>query len=150
MRYAHQLKPGERYEPAVFSITTDINQQFLYAIADFNPVYICSSQPSSRPRIHPIILLHMSARTRSPSFRLAPNTGSVFAREHAIFRRPAFVDELLEARWTVQDVYLKGGRLYQALDIVVVSGGEVVLDREMHSLFFTHDGAPLELPGSDE
>lgn len=150
MRYAHQLKPGEGYEPSVFSITDDVNQQFLYAIADFDPIYIDSDRPRPRPRIHPMILLHMSARTRSPSFRLAPDTGSVFAREHAVFRRPAFVDELLQTRWTVLDVYQKGGRLYQALEIVVVSGEEVVLDREMHSVFFTHDGAPLALPGGGE
>ena len=148
MRYAHQLKPGERYEPAAFSITADVNQQFLYAIADFNPIYLDSGQPPSQARIHPMILLHMSARTRSPSFRLAPNTGSVFAREHAVFRRPAFVDEPLQTRWIVKDVYQKGGRLYQAMDIVVASGEEIVLDREMHSVFFTHDGAPLDLPGS--
>ena len=137
-RYAHELQPGEEYEPLHFSIPADLNQQFLYTIEDFNPVYL-----GPRAQIHPMILLHMSARTRSPSFRVAPNMGSVFARENVRFLRPAYVDEKLLTTWKIKDVYEKNGRLYQSMTIrITAEDGAMVIDREMHSVFHT------EKPGS--
>lgn len=129
----------------LFSISAELNQQFLYSIEDFNPVYL--TEANGHPaQIHPMILLHMSARTRSSSFLLAPNTGSVFAREKVAFHGPAFVDEPLLTRWTIRDVYLKNGKLYQAMAITVTSDTQLLLDREMHSVFATNDGTVLELP----
>lgn len=146
VRYAHEMCPGEQYEPMHFSISAELNQQFLYSIDDFNPIYL--REKEGRPaQVHPMILLHMSARTRSRSFILAPNTGSVFAKEKVAFHGPVFVDELLSTRWTIQDVYKKNGKLYQALAITITSGTQLVLDREMHSVFATNDGTTLELPG---
>lgn len=135
--YAHELRIGDSYEPLEFTISNDVNHQFLYAIAEFDPVYVgAAGKPG---QLHPMILLHMSARTRSRSFRLAPNMGSVYAREKVRFLRPAHVDEPLTATWTIRDVYEKKGRLYQAMQIAVVARGGPVIDREMHSVFFTLD-----------
>jgi acyl-CoA thioesterase FadM len=89
----------------------------------------------------------MSARTRSPSFRLAPDTGSVFAQDSVTFRRPAFVDEWLDVHWCIRDVYERKGRLYQALDTqVTTADGGAVLSRDAHSVFFTRSGEPLSPP----
>jgi hypothetical protein len=146
MGYAHELRPGDEYEPLAFSIPADFNQQFLYAIADFDPIYL--GVTGAPAQIHPMILLHMSARTRSTSFRLAPNMGSVFARENVRFCRPAYVDEPLVATWKIRDVYQKNGRLYQSM-IIKITGpdGEIVIDREMYSVFFADGGAPADARG---
>ena len=87
--------------------------------------------------VHPVLLLHMSARTRSPSFRLAPGMGSVFARDRVTFHRPAIVDEWLEVQWTIREVYERKARIYQALQTRVMGDrGDVVIERDAHSVFF--------------
>ena len=145
--FAHELGPGDSYAPLKFSIPAQLNEQYLFALADYDPPYLGSD---ARPAIvHPVLLLHMSARTRSPSFRLAPDTGSVFARDVVTFHRPALVDQWLEVHWTIREVYERKGRLYQALDTLLrTSDGAVVLRREAHSVFFTRSGDPLPLPES--
>lgn len=145
IRFAHELRPGEEYEPLHFSISADVNQQFLYAIEDYSSIYVRG--PGGTPGlVHPVLLLHMSARTRSPSFKLAPNTGSIFARDKVIFHRPARVGEPLISNWIIKDVYERKGRLYQCLSIQVRGSDDVVVDREMHSVFFTRDGSRLQVP----
>ena len=137
--FAHELTPGESYAPLQFRISPEVNQQFLFALEDYRQEYLGTHE---RPAIvHPVLLLHMSARTRSPSFRLAPGIGSVFARDVVEFSRHALVDEPLTVCWTILDVYERRGRLYQALDTVVINDeGQQVLRREAHSVFFTDSG----------
>ena len=146
--FAHELRSGDAYASLRFTVSAELNQQFLFALEDFAPEYLGSDK--GRAIVHPVVLLHMSARTRSPSFRLAPGTGSVFARDVAKFERPAYVDEALEVRWTVRNVYMRKDRLYQALETIVVSvdDGKAVLRREAHSLFLTQDGVTLALPSA--
>ncbi|MEO8740105.1 MAG: hypothetical protein ABI537_10430 [Casimicrobiaceae bacterium] len=145
--FAHQLRPGDAYAPLHFQVSGELNQQFLYALEDFNLDYIESMD--RRAIVHPVLLLHMSARTRSPSFRLAPGTGSVFAKDVVAFSRAAVVDEPLIVNWTIREVYQKRGRVYQALDTLVTNeAGVAVLRREAHSLFFTKSGIALSLPSA--
>lgn len=145
MKYAHELRPGDCYEPFSFVVSHEVNQQFLYSIGDYQLPYLPSSVDGAA-FVHPMILLHMSARTRSVSFKLAPNTGSVFARDRVSFRRPALVGEQLTATWTISSVYERKDRLYQSLDIQVRGASDVVIDREMHSVFYTKDGVQLAAP----
>ena len=136
--YAHEMRPGDRYAPLQFRISSDTNEQYLFALADYAPQYL-----GQRPQVHPVLLLHMSARTRSPSFQLAPNMGSVFAKDRVTFHRPAFVDEWLDVEWVVREVYERKGRLYQGLDTRVLNGdGALVLARDAHSLFFASTPLP--------
>jgi hypothetical protein len=143
--FAHELRPGDTYAPLRFAITAEVNQQFCFALEDFAPEYV---PREGRPaQVHPVLLLHMSARTRSPSFRLAPGMGSVFAKDRVSFRSPAYVDDPLEVQWTLRDVYARKGRLYQALQTRVLdANGKLVIEREAHSVFFTRSGEPLAVP----
>lgn len=144
-RYAHALRAGDRYEGLKFRISAEVNQQYLFALEDYRPDYLGAT--GGPAVVHPVLLLHMSARTRSPSFRLAPDTGSVFAKDRVTFLRPAFVDEWLDVAWRISDIYERNGRLYQALDTSVTDArGELVLRRDAHSVFFTRSGEPLATP----
>ena len=144
-RYAHELRAGARYAPLRFRVSAELNQQYLFALADYTRDYL--GGPAARAIVHPVLLLHMSARTRSPSFRLAPGMGSVFARDDVVFHRPAFVDEWLAVDWYIRDVYERKGRLYQALETTITNAnGDRVLQRDAHSLFFTRDVRPPATP----
>lgn len=147
VRYAHEMRAGERYAPLRFRVSAELNQQYLFTLADYDADYL--GVHGAPARVHPVLLLHMSARTRSPSFRSAPDTGSVFASDDVTFRHPALVDEWLDVDWLVREVYERKGRLYQALDTTITNGsGQVVLKRHAHSLFFTRDGRTLPLPAA--
>ena len=143
-RYAHELQAGEQYAPLDFAITPEVNQQFCFSLEDYNPDYVGGGpEGADGALVHPVLLLHMSARTRSPSFRLAPGMGSVFARESVEFLKPARVNAPLRATWTIREVYEKRGKLYQALEIGVYErDGERLLKREMHSVFHRKEPAP--------
>lgn len=142
-RYAHEMRAGEDYAPLEFSVTSELNQQFLYALEDFGAAYLRS--PDGEPAIiHPVILLHMSARTRSPSFVLAPNMGSVFASDRVDFCNVARVGDQLRVSWKIRDVYERRGKLYQALSTEIRnSSDEQILTREAHSVFFMRDQTPF-------
>jgi hypothetical protein len=138
--YAHEMQPGDAYAPLRFAISRELNEQYLFALGDYAACYLAGAGAS--PQVHPVLLLHMSARTRSPSFRLAPDMGSVFARDEVVFLGTAHVDEPLEVRWTIREVYERKGRLYQGLDTRVLDGdGREILRRDAHSVFFTRMSA---------
>ncbi len=140
-KFAHEMVAGDKYEPLEFVITPEINQQFLFALEDFDPQYI-EGEGGGPPLVHPVLMLHMSARTRSPSFRLAPNSGSIFAREHVEFLSPAKVGQKLKVSWRVAETYEKRGRRYQRIAIAIDTEDRTpVIRREMHDTFFFSEGS---------
>ncbi len=81
-KYAHDMGVGDRYAPLAFQVTPSMNEQFLFAIQDYDPRY-WQATGDGPPIVHPVLLLQMSPRTRSPSWNLAPGMGSVLGREHS-------------------------------------------------------------------
>lgn len=136
-RYAHELRAGDQYAPLEFVVTPDLNQQFLYAVEDFDPRYL-SGRDGKPPLVHPVILLHMTPRTRSPSYRQAPGMGSAFARDRSRYFSPAYVGQRLHVTWTVTDTYEQRGKIYQDYVATVHDGdGILILRRELASTFFS-------------
>lgn len=136
-KYAHELQAGDEYAPLEFVVTPDLNQQFLYAVEDFNPLFL-EGRDGKPPLVHPVLLMHMSPRTRSPSYRQAPGMGSAFARDRSIYLNPAYVGSKLRVTWTVTRTYEQRGKIYQ--DYVALmqdENGTDILRRELASTFFT-------------
>lgn len=134
-RYSHELKPGDAYDPLTFVVTPELNQQFLFALGNFHPRYI-EELEGVPPLVHPVILLHHTPRTRSPSYRLAPGMGSVFARDRTHFISAARVGQQLHVRWRIDACYEKKGRLFQEYTASITAGsGTRILDRQMTSVF---------------
>jgi len=134
-RFSHELQPGDEYEPLFFVVSAELNQQFLYALGNFHPRYI-EGRNGLPPLVHPVILLHHTPRTRSPSYRLAPGMGSVFARDRTRFIKPARIGQLLKTSWRIDACYEKRGRLFQ--DYTARIDDELnaaILDRQMTSVF---------------
>lgn len=134
-RYAHELAAGDSYAPLTFEVTPELNQYFLYALGIFHRRYIEDTEEGP-PIVHPVVLLHHSPRTRSPSFRLAPGMGSVFARDRSEFLNPGRVGKRFHVTWTVTDVYEKRGRVFQDYRAGVEDeDGTPILRRDMSSVF---------------
>lgn len=136
--YAHELKAGDTYVSLDFSVSADLNQQFLYAVEDYNPIYLegCDGNP---PIVHPAVLMYFSPRTRSPSFRQRADMGSAMARDSAEYFGPAYVGRPLRIDWRVTNTYEKREKIYQdyIAEVVDAGTGAVLLRRAMASTFFT-------------
>jgi len=86
-----------------------------------------------------MILLHMSARTRSSSFRL-PQTWAPSSRGKGSLLAAGLCRPGAAHHWKIRDTYEKNGRQYQVMAITI-AGPEIVIEREMHSVFYTVDPA---------
>lgn len=142
--YAHELRAGDRYEPFEFTATHDLNQQWLFAVEDYHPRYIdgADGQP---PLVHPIMLMQMSPRTRSPSFRQAPDLGSALARDCTTFLRPVPVGTRLKVEWEVTNTYEQRHKIYQDYVATILDPeGRVVMRREISSTFFSLAGSQAQ------
>ena len=113
-KYAHELEPGDEYAPLEFTVTPEMNQQFLFAQEDFDPRYVVDHN-GAPPLVHPSILLQMAANTKSPSFRLAPGTGSILAEADTQYLSEVRVGTKLIVRWRVTERYEKRGRRYYVM-----------------------------------
>lgn len=134
-RYSHEMKPGDEYEILRFVVTPELNQQFLYALENYHRRYI-EERDGLPPLVHPVILLHHTPRTRSPSYRLAPGMGSVFARDRTQFLSAARVGQPLQVSWRIDACYERKGRLFQDYSAHLTdASGVLILDRQMTSVF---------------
>lgn len=142
--YAHEMTVGDRYAPLEFTVTPAMNELFLYAIRDYDPRY-WRDTADGPPIVHPVLLLQMSPRTRSPSWNLAPGMGSVLGREQTEFLAPGRVGETFRVEWQVLEVYEKRGRPYHNTETLIVNqDGTVIMRRQLHSTFFQRDGANVK------
>lgn len=131
-KFAHELEPGDRYAPLEFSVTPEFNQQFLFAQEDFDPRYV-GKDDGELAEVHPALLLQMSANTKSPSFKLAPGTGSILSDATVRFHNPAIVGTPLRVEWTVTQEYEKRGRRYYVMEARMTGdAGQPILTRELH------------------
>jgi hypothetical protein len=136
-KFAHELQAGDRYEPLEFVVTPDLNQQFLYAVEDFNPIYL-EGRDGRPPLVHPVLLMHMSPRTRSPSYRQAPGMGSAFARDRSTYLHPAYVGSRFRVTWTIENTYEQRGKIYQDyVALIEDENSTPILKRELSSTFFS-------------
>jgi len=136
--YAHELQAGDRYASLDFTVSAELNQQFLYAVEDYNPLYL-EGRDGKPPLVHPVVLMYFSPRTRSPSFRQAPDMGSAMARDSAVYHGAAHVDTPLRIDWEVTNTYEKRDKIYQdyIARVIDVASGKLLLQRAMASTFFT-------------
>lgn len=135
-KFAHELVPGDTYEPLEIVIGPELNQQVLFAQEEFDARYVADNgeQPAM---VNPALLLQLAANTKSPSFKLAEGTGSVLAEASTEFLNPAYVGERLRVSWRVTDAYEKRGRQYYVMEASMeICDGMAVLRRYLHLTFF--------------
>ena len=134
-KFIHELKPGDECAPLNYSVSPELNQQFLFAQEDFDKRYI-EEIDGRPPLVHPTILLQMAADTRSPSYKLAPGTGSILAKAKEEFLHPVTIGTPLTVNWRVTDTYEKRGRHYHVIVAETTNNqGTLVLRRTLHLTF---------------
>lgn len=135
-KFAHELKRGDVYEPLYVTVTAEMNQQILFAQEQFSPVY--TNPGTDHPAlVCPALLLQLSANTKSPSFTLAPGTGSILAEAHTRFQGPAYVGRRLRVSWQVTAEYDRRGRRYYVMEAAMDDDEDSrpILRRSLHLTF---------------
>lgn len=138
-KFAHEMRVGDQYAPLTFRVSPSMNEQYLFSIQDYDPRY-WASEKDEPALVHPVLLLQMSPRTRSPSWNLAPGMGSILGRETTEFTGTGRIGEEFRIEWTVLDIYEKRGRPYHNTETKIFGGdGRLIMRRELHSTFFLRD-----------
>jgi len=128
-----KLKELIRYEPWVFQVTPDFNDQFLFAEEDCDPLYVATGD--NAPFVHPGLLLNQSLVTRSPSFHLLSRAASVHSSDELEWINPARVGKTFTVRWEFSDVYEKRGKLFSVIDTTVTDDDNtLILRRKIHGV----------------
>ncbi len=140
-RSAHEYTAGEVFDPLDFTVTPELNQQYLYAVEEYSPIYWDESEFGA-PLVHPSILLNMSNRTRSPAFYLEPGWASVHASDDTQFVNPAFVGRTFTVSWKVGEVYQKRGRIWNVIETGITDdSGTEIMRRKFYTAFVSSQKA---------
>ena len=134
-KFAQDLQVGDTLAPLSFTVTPEWNQQYCYAQEDFDPRYTgaASNEPAE---VHPTLLLSMSANTKSPSFRLAPGTGSILGEQHCRFFHPARVGKRIDVAFRITDIHTRRDKRFHVVESTVTDeDGTLILRRESHLIF---------------
>lgn len=135
IKFADEFQPGDALDPIHVVVTDDWNRQILFAQQDYDFCYV-GSAGGDPARVHPALLLALSANTRSPSYRLRPGTASVLAEDAVEFLAPATVDDRLSVTWRIAGIEEKRGRLRQTIEARIADGGGRPVLRRMLCVVF--------------
>jgi hypothetical protein len=122
------------FEPYTFKVTPELNEQYLYALQDYDPRYL-EERDSGSPWVHPGLLLNQSNLTRSPSFGLKAGMAGVHAKEEVQFLNPGRVGKKFGVTWRVVEEYEKRDKLYTVVEALIVDeDGKEILRRKTHGV----------------
>lgn len=114
-----QLSVGDRYSPYEFTVSKVLNDQYLFAMEDYDPRYFGLSGPVDACTVHPSALLNTANITKSASHYALPGSHSMFAQDQLAFFSPARVNEPLRVDCFVTEVYEKRGRSWHSVEAVI-------------------------------
>ena len=134
---ADQIGVGGYFEPYVFTVTPEINRQFLEAMEDNHERY--TKDTKLGPAIvHPSLLIVNSNITRSPSFYLPPGVACIHAKEDKLqFINPGRVGSTFTVHYSVVDVYEKRAKQYQVKQVLITDeNGLEIIRRKFSDVYF--------------
>jgi hypothetical protein len=123
------------YDPWVFTVTPEYNEQYLYAGQEYDPRYF-EDTDLGPALVFPGLLLNQSLVTRSPSFHLLERMASVHSSDELEWVNPPRVGKTFTVNWTFDDVYDKRGKTFSSvLAIITDEDNNVILRRRAHGIF---------------
>jgi hypothetical protein len=116
-----------------FTLTPELNQQYLYGEEDFHPWYIEETEIGP-PIGHPGLLFNMSNATRSPSYSMGAGEAGFHTRDEVFLLNPARVGKKLKVIYNWRGrAYEKRNRPYHVTSVSMVDeDGREILKRLSH------------------
>jgi acyl dehydratase len=117
---------GEEIDHREFKITSEMQQNYLEALEDNNPLYI-KGDPSKEPIAHPVLILNNAF----PAEWIASFKEHIHAKNYVQFLNPTRVGKKIVVRSKVYEKYIRRGRIYVTTEFTCVDedGLEVALCR---------------------
>ena len=132
------VRVGDTYGPVSQAITAELNEQYLYAAQDYNPLYV-SHGSAVQALVHPALLIHLNM-SELLAFKPAAGWVGLHARDEVEMLGPVHVGETLTITWRVVELYEKRGRPYWVRETEVSdSHGRPLVRRRMHTAFVRRD-----------
>ncbi|MGD0856179.1 MAG: hypothetical protein ABSA18_10295 [Dehalococcoidia bacterium] len=132
-----KLKKLFLYEPWVFKVTPEYNEQYMYAEEDYNPRYLAKTD-SEPGLVHPGLMLNQSLASRTHNFRLPENMISLQVLDEVEWVRAPRVGKTYTVTWELTDVYEKQGKrpgiVGAVTGSVVDEDNNLIMHHRMHSL----------------
>ncbi len=126
---------GDILEPLEFTVSLEMNEQYLYGEEDYHPRYVERTR-AGPPLVHPALLLNMSNMPRSPSFSVSPGFAAIHVGEECEFLRPVRVGQPIKVTWVVRQALEKRGRPYRVYEALVTNAaGEPIMRRRIENTY---------------
>jgi hypothetical protein len=123
------------YEPWIFKVTPEWNDQYLFAEQDCKSRYM-EDTDMGPALVHPGLLLNQSLVTRCPSFHLMERMASVHSMDELEWINPPLVGKTFTVTWELDSIYDKRGKLFSSvLATIVDEDKKVILRRKAHGVF---------------
>lgn len=136
---ADDMKVGEEFEALEFTVTEELNEQYLFAMGDYHRAYLESKKDGAI--VNPALLLNMSNIPKSPSFHLPSGMAGIIAKDETEFVNPGRVGKRFLVTWKVEDRFHKRERLYWWITAHVTDedGREIIRRRMLDTYAGTGD-----------
>jgi hypothetical protein len=127
------IEVGSTVGPIPFVISADLNEQYLYAQRDYNPLYLGNADGPGLA--YPGAVLHAASTGTLPHPTLREGWTRRVGRDEVEWHTPAYVGEPLEVSCTYVSFVERRGRPWLEREITVRnSAGEVKLIRRAHTV----------------
>ena len=134
-----KLKGFFKWEPSVFEVKPEYNEQYMYAEEDYNVRYLVKTE-SGPAIVHPGLMLNQSLASRSPQFRVPKNMISLQVLDEVEWVSIPRVGKTYTVTWELTDIYERQGKHPGIVGCVtgsVVDGDDnLILRHRAHSLLF--------------
>lgn len=106
-----EIVVGQEFGPIQLELDSGINQRYLDAIENNEPIYVSESSCGG-PILHPIALINNVLPRLWIGQFFRPDQAALHAKEETEFLNPVRVGERIEVKMKVADKYIKRGREY--------------------------------------
>jgi hypothetical protein len=123
------------YDPWVFTVTPEYNEQYLYAGQEYDRRYF-DDTGLGPALVCPGLILNQSLLTRSPSFHLMERMASVHSSDELEWVNPPRVGKTFTVNWSFDNVYEKRGKTFSSVVATITDqDNNVILRRTAHGIF---------------
>lgn len=127
---------GDRVGPVALTVTRDLNEQYLFAMSDYDGLYVGGADDGRRV-VHPGVLLNASMSSLV-HFSPGPGWTGLHSRDEVEWHEPAYVDEPLEVVFEVVSLFEKRGRPWWIRRATISGAGSVKVIRTIHTAFVSN------------
>ena len=140
MKMAHQFEAGDSFEPLVFTVSPELNQQILLAQEDFNKRYLPAEMGGGN-LVHPTLVVQMLTLNKSPGHVLPQHVGAIMSESETQYLSPPVVGKTYRTTYTVDKIYEKRGKIYHQILSEITDASGIPMARRKLQITYIESNA---------